>query len=279
MIRSLSVLASLLGASVFAPARAEVDECTNITSLPAVITTQGVYCLKQNLETTINSGAAITINANNVTIDCNDWKIGGLQAGVSTLATGITATDRLNITVRHCGVRGFRTGISLEGATTAGHLIEDNRVDLSTAVGIVSAGEGNVVRRNRVVDTGGRPGFPLTIAIIVNGSGALVAENIVNGVSVVGDEGNGSIRAIDVYGAGHEFRQNLISGLSAVGTGTARGFYGSGFGSYRDNTVIGPGTGPALDGAVSSSMCSGNRITGFTSSIINCADAGGNLSN
>ena len=279
MIRSLSVLALLLGASVFAPARAEVNECTNITSLPAVITTQGVYCLKQNLETNISSGAAITINTNNVTIDCNDWKIGGLQAGVSTNAVGITATARVNVTIRHCGVRGFQTGINLIGANGAGHLIEDNRVDLNTAVGVLVQGDGSIVRRNRVVDTGGRPNSGVSTAFVIAGSGAVASDNIINGLTVVGAAGNGMVIAFDIYGSGHEFRQNVISGLSAIGTGAARGFWGSGFGSYRDNTVIGPGAGPALDGVGSGSMCSGNRINGFTSSIVNCADAGGNLAN
>ena len=46
------------------PARAEVQNCTNITAIPATISTQGVYCLKQHVSAALASGAAITINVN-----------------------------------------------------------------------------------------------------------------------------------------------------------------------------------------------------------------------
>ena len=38
-------------------------------------------------------GAAITIATNNVTIDCNGFKLGGLSAGPSTFANGIQASE------------------------------------------------------------------------------------------------------------------------------------------------------------------------------------------
>ena len=63
------------------------DNCTGfITSVPAVISTQGTWCLKQDLATAIASGNAISVNANNVTLDCNDFKLGGLAAGAGTVA-------------------------------------------------------------------------------------------------------------------------------------------------------------------------------------------------
>ena len=132
------------------------DNCTGfITSVPAVISTQGTWCLKQDLSTSMSSGNAITIATNNVTIDCNDFKLGGLAAGLGTTAFGVQATDRQNATVRHCNIRGFLYGISLESATTGGHLIEDNRFDGNTFSAIHVEGDGSTVRRNRVFDTGG----------------------------------------------------------------------------------------------------------------------------
>src|SRR5690606_30008425 len=81
MLRILSIV--LLGLLWLAPAPATAadsfDSCTGyIDSLPATISSQGVWCLRGHLSTGISSGDAISINTNNVTIDCNDFKLGGL---------------------------------------------------------------------------------------------------------------------------------------------------------------------------------------------------------
>src|SRR5690606_27324125 len=98
---------------------------------------------------------AITIDANNVTIDCNSFKIGGLAAGNGSKANGIYTGDRQNATVRNCNIRGFYHGIDLRGA---GHLVEDNRLDNNLSTGIFTDGDNNAVIRNRVYDTGGAIG-------------------------------------------------------------------------------------------------------------------------
>lgn len=280
MIRSLFLLALLLGATAFAPARAEVNECTNITTLPAVITTQGVYCLKQNLETNISSGAAISINTNNVTIDCNDWKIGGLQAGANTNAIGILAIGRLNTTIRNCGVRGFLIGIQYQiGAGSAGHLIEDNRVDLNTGTGIQARGDGLIVRRNRIVDTGGRPASAFSSGLLVNGQGALVADNSIIGITATAVDS--SVVGIDIFGGSHEFARNMIINALPTGTGTSIALFGDGASAYRANTVINPivTAGTGLTGGSASSFCKDNLIRNYAVAISACTDAGGNFSN
>ena len=86
-----SVFAVLLFSSM---AQAETTECTVITSLPYTISTQGIYCLKGNLATSMTSGNAIEINTNNVVIDLNGYKLGGLGAGPGTTARGIHAYQR-----------------------------------------------------------------------------------------------------------------------------------------------------------------------------------------
>ena len=73
---------------------AETVNCTPITTLPTVITSQGVYCLTGSLKTNMTSGNAIEIQTNNVTIDLNGWKLGGKPAGVGTTVNGIYASDR-----------------------------------------------------------------------------------------------------------------------------------------------------------------------------------------
>ena len=69
-----------------APARAETVNCTPITALPAVITHPGVYCFTGDLITSMPSGSAIDIQANNVVLDLNGFKLGGLGAGTGTTA-------------------------------------------------------------------------------------------------------------------------------------------------------------------------------------------------
>ena len=128
MIRTASTLVLLAACAASAPARAETVNCTPIASLPATLSSQGVYCLKQDLSTAIASGNAITVAVNNVTIDCNGYKLGGLAAGITTRAYGIRADGRVNTVVRNCNVRGFFAGMWMQGG--AGHVI-----DMSGATG------------------------------------------------------------------------------------------------------------------------------------------------
>src|SRR5688500_7900792 len=96
---ALTFVAGLLALAPGASRAAEsYDNCTGfIDSLPAVITKQGTWCMRKDLSTAIDTGNAITVATNNVTIDCNDFKIGGLAAGVDTLAHGIVAADRKSV--------------------------------------------------------------------------------------------------------------------------------------------------------------------------------------
>ena len=99
-LHSLSLTLLMLATVWALPARAETIDCTALTSLPTVITTQGIYCLTGNLSTSMTTGEAITINTNNVTIDLNGYKLGGLGAGDGTQTNGIYAYQRKNITIK-----------------------------------------------------------------------------------------------------------------------------------------------------------------------------------
>ncbi len=167
--RLAALLLVLMGVVFAHPVSAaqSYDGCAGfIDSLPAVITTQGVWCLRHDLTTNISSGNAITIGTNNVTVDCNDFKLGGLAAGSASVAKGIYANARQNAAVRHCGIRGFYMGIDLESG--AGHLVEDNRLDNNLYIGIDVSADNSTVRRNRVYDTGGFTGGNIAIAIFAS---------------------------------------------------------------------------------------------------------------
>jgi hypothetical protein len=112
-----------------APARAKTTQCEAIKSLPVTINRKGVYCLTEDFETNLNSGAAIKITANNVTIDLNGYKIENHAAG--TTASGIYAFRKKNITIRNGTIRGFYVGIWLKDSST-GHRIENIRTDGNT---------------------------------------------------------------------------------------------------------------------------------------------------
>src|SRR5262245_30193474 len=98
-VLSLSLVSALLVCGV-PGASAETVNCTNITPVPATITLPGVYCLKQSLTTSIATGVAIEVQANNVVIDMNGFRLGGGAAGLGTETYGIHALNRLNVTVR-----------------------------------------------------------------------------------------------------------------------------------------------------------------------------------
>jgi hypothetical protein len=160
---------------------AETTECTVITSLPYTIDTQGIYCLKENLVTSITSGSAITINSNNVVIDLNGYRLGGLPAGPSTNAIGILANEQQNITIRNGTVRGFFVGIWLSDrspyTTSQGYLIEDIHAEMNAYIGIDVHGRGNIIRNNQVVNTGGSTAAKYAHGIISFGPGARVLNN------------------------------------------------------------------------------------------------------
>jgi hypothetical protein len=255
------------------------DNCAGfIDELPATISTQGVWCLRQDVATAITSGAAITIATNNVSIDCNHFKVGGLAAGPASKATGILADARQNAVIRNCNVRGFYIGAALSGA---GHVVEDNRFNSNYATGVYVEGDGSVVRRNLVADTGGSDGVTgsTTAAGIVTALDVDVIDNTVASVFV--DHGTDR----EVYGisasenTSGSIRGNRIRNLSVLGAGSSFGISNS-VSSHvvmRDNHVIGDGTADSTIGiacADDSGISRDNVINGFQTGVELCADDG-----
>jgi parallel beta-helix repeat protein len=276
-IRQSLALLALLAIFTALPARAETfHTCgTIIASLPAVISTGGVYCLTKDLNTAMAAGNAIDIQTNNVTIDCNGYKIGGLAAGPGSTTLGIHADNtRQNITVRNCGIRGFYEGILLLGG--AGHLVEDNRLDNNLYIGISVGGDNDLVRRNRVYDTGGYAGNFNSFGIYGH---ADVIDNTVAGVFATGtDAGSEGIYAA----GGTEIRGNQVRGLAVTGSGLAHGINIGAIGvTVRNNTVAATAAiaGIGIYGyTVSDTICMGNAISKFATPIQACQDGGGNAS-
>src|SRR5688500_951221 len=217
--------AGLLQSLAAAPAEAaqSYDNCTNyVASLPAVINKQGTWCLNKDVSTSISTGIAIDIQANNVTLDCNDFKIGGLGAGDATRTLGINAVGRSNITVRNCSVRGFFYGMNLEGNN---QLVEDNRFDGNTWIAIGVEGDGSIVRRNMVSTTGGASGFLNEIKAlgIYTRYDVYIEDNYVSGVvAAAGSNGFAiGIQSGDNISGG--IYHNRVTKVLGDGTGWANG--------------------------------------------------------
>jgi hypothetical protein len=239
------------------------DNCAGfIDALPATISTQGVWCLKEDLSTNITSGNAITIATNNVTIDCNDFKIGGLAAGNASLAYGIFADGRQNTTIRHCNIRGFYEGIVLQEG--AGHLVEDNRLDNNLETGLSVYGDNVRVRRNAVYDTGGSAGGTLAAGIFASGN---IVDNIVSGVFA--DKPGGYLYGIRSSGFGAQVLGNSVSGIAQ--TATQGGAIASSAGITLENwyqrasgnQVVGSGTNNIGIASGLHSYCLDNTVGGF----------------
>ena len=257
-------------------AEAETTNCTAITTLPYTISAQGIYCLNSDLTTGITSGSAITIATNNVTIDLNGRKLGGLAAGAGTGAYGIYAYQKKNITIRNGSIRGFYWGIRLYDfspyTTSSGHLIEDIRADGNTFAGIQVIGTGNIIRNNQVVNTGGStvsgstnasgiyaagPGSSIVNNDITNtveqtgGSSHSVYANTCNGCSIennrVSNSAAGPSGSYGVYIIGSTNNLTAVNNrISTVDVGI--GYYSSSTGKYRDNLTGADVTTPYLGG-------------------------------
>jgi hypothetical protein len=267
-------------ACVPAPALAaeSYDNCTGfIDSIPATITTQGTWCLRKDLGTGMSSGEAITVATNNVTIDCNDFKIGGLAAGVGTVTSGVYALDRYNLTVRNCNVRGFLYGIRV--LSGGGHLIERNRLDTNTFAGIwAEANPGSIVRDNMIVDTGGSTSVTGEAYGIFASLGVDILDNTVNGVAPTSDGGNATAYGIQTSLNGYgSITGNRVRGLERMGTGTVFGIYNTNSGHIivRGNDVQ-----ASLNSGSIGVRCFTNQgtahdnvISGFETGVSNCTDS------
>lgn len=250
------------------------DNCTGfIDTLPASISTQGTWCLRKDVSTGITSGNAITIATNNVTIDCNHFKIGGLAAGNTSLALGIEASNRQNAAVRHCTIRGFYKGIVLLGG--AGHLVEDNRLDNNLRDGIRVTGDNNRVRRNAVYDTGGFPASDYSVGISAY---ADVIDNTVAGVFATA--ATTYPRGIEVYGNGNEVRGNQVRGIVLEGGGSvwALAVYSAGM-TVAGNRVSAEAStvGRGILGSGANTFCADNTVVNFATAYHSCEAVSGNL--
>jgi hypothetical protein len=251
-------------------ARAETTECTVITSVPMDILTQGVYCLKGNLETSLTGGSAIYVNVNNVIIDFNGYKLGNLAAGPGTGMIGVYAPNIQNLTVRNGTIRGFRLGISTPAGS--GWTIEDMIIDRCTQAGIsLFATTNATVRRNRVLNTGGSTLPAGATGIGIDGAGARVMDNDVSN-TFMGGAATGAIgiflQSATAVLDGNRVTDSTTYGIMSAGIGT----------TIRGNHISNQATGNTGIVINNGALYRDNIVHKFTTAVFSGVDGGGNVS-
>lgn len=270
-----------LSSAVMLPAQAEITQCTEIASLPATLTTQGIYCLKKDLATQMVSGNAITIANNNITIDFNGFKLGGATAGSGTQTIGVYSLDRRNIVLRNGLIRGFYRGISLQDndidySNTGNYELYDLTLDYNRHEAVWLEGNGNSIHNIRVNHTGGAID-PNATGILNFGANGNISDNFVSEtIAKTGGIANGIVSS----GGATAIRNNVISDtrVGALGRGIrVNGPWTSIEGNAILNTAVVAGsTGISTDSATLN-QCSNNKIGGFATAIDSCLDGGGNI--
>jgi len=252
------------------------DSCTGyVTSVPAFIATQGNWCMAADISTNISNGSAIVIGTNNVTLDCNDFKLGGLGAGSDTAANGVVAQERMNVTIRNCNIRGFLHGVYLNGG--GGHLVEDNTFDRNRYAAIRVVGNGSTIRRNRAMSTGPTPVSTQTAFGIVTNGTADILDNVVNGSQPYAATGTAYGIYSNVNTSGN-IRRNFVRGLFATDSSNVRGIHvvNSPRAVIQNNIVqnSNPTGGVGISCATVSGTARANVATGFSTGVEGCTSSG-----
>lgn len=215
-----------------------------------VINNPGSYVLTGNIGSSVG-GTAITVGADNVTLDLNGYTVGT----AATSGNGVILSSNLTkFVLRNGTISGFNVGVALANncncVVLEGLVIKEPRV-----FGILASGvspRAITVRRCTVVDTGlttvAADGNLIISAISLTGSCHLVEECSVHRLFYNGG-GVGTFRAIAFNtnppgGTGNQVVRCTVTHDGTL-TGTALQFFSNGI--YRDNTVMNFTT-PAVGG-------------------------------
>ncbi len=275
---TVAMAASLFATPHLSAAHAETTLCTDITALPFTITVQGIYCLKQNLNVNLATGNAITVNAANVTIDFNGWRINNQAPLATNTANGIYAENRKHLTLKNGFIRGFNRGIFLDenvADASASHLVEGMKIADSGEIGIFVEGDKSVLRDNRVLDTGGGSDSSAYGILLQFADNGLVVGNLVAGVSET-SANHGVFVAVSnrVRVSGNEVTH--VEGGIAVDRGITVQEVGEAI--IAGNRLLNDpatGTGGIVDETDSTNIaCLDNKIGGFTAASLTGCDVG-----
>ncbi len=240
---------------ILAPVAAVGQTCTPVTTLPATLSSPGVYCLTSNLS---YSGAAdaIVISAHDVVLDFQQFRLRSTSGN-----NGVLVSSGDDVVVRNGKIDGFVNAIRLSGGRAA--LVEKMRVSQTGNISIVSTANSPIIRENRVDRAG-------ATAISTFGNQVKILDNDVtfhvnNTYYGIGTDGNQTLvqgnrlsqvsgYGITVLGAGNIVRDNVVNGVSntvtliGVLTPVTGGSSAIVEGNVLRNGAVGISAGPATTG-------------------------------
>jgi hypothetical protein len=272
---ALLAFAALLSAPAARAAQSYNNCAGTIAGVPTTIVASGTWCLDADIATSMTSSAAITVNADNVVIDCNDFLLDGSGGGANSTAVAIQSGGHSNITIRNCRIKGFYRGAWFQGPGSAGHVVENNLFDGNLYAAVELEGDGSTIRRNRIFSTGGA----VDVAGIRITSAVDVRDNTIYGVTAkVGGNGN----AFGIVGTGSasgSITGNRIRGLAKDGGGSPFGIVnlGSTRMIVRRNDLVGDGTGIGLLCSSATTRVRDNTLSAWATAIDTCASGAGNV--
>jgi hypothetical protein len=195
---------------------------TPIGSVPFAISAPGRYFLVTNLTYGLTTGAAITINADEVILDLNGTSLHGPSG--SNSAIGVLVHSRHSVTIQNGDIDGFGlAGIELL-ANSAQNIVDSVRLNANQTGVLAAIGTLNIVK-NCVIDGG-------TVGILFSsGSGNRASNN------TLGNQGPPTGIALLTFGSSQNYFENnlVFKGFNASGQVMAGGINDK----YRFETFVG----------------------------------------
>ena len=264
----------------------QIEARTPISSAPFTITQPGSYYLTTNV--TVGSGDAITITANNVTLDLNGFTISSTAPVASTDNGILLSGSRTNIAIRNghisSGVTNNGAGVYSGSGFGFGVIFSGFPVNVRVSGLSVSGcqydgiylGYGSTVVESCVVNTVGAYGIQAQSVsdstAIDCGTTAISATTANNCVGSVSSSGSG-VYANTANGC---YGNSLGSGYGVYANGNAQNCYGSsssGTAVYATIALNCYGSSSSYIGveATTAENCWGSSISGSQGLIANCA--------
>jgi hypothetical protein len=259
---TIRVIGLILLLAVPPAARADITDCTEITSVPFFIHASGVYCLKRSLRTSIVADG-IHIRADDVVVDLNGHVLEN-SAGSVGGQSGIRAVDSSNVVVRNGTVRGFFAGVFFQ-SLGRGNVVEGMRLEHNIAYGVNSQGPGAIVRNNVVLGTGPGVSSHVTTGLQIDkGDFAVVTGNQV--LHTIGNP-NSNFQRLEgisvINSVGALIARNVVSGQPGSDVSSGIVLLVGGRNSVIGNRIVNMRTGISI-GSEQPSVYHSNVVGGAT---------------
>ena len=279
-----------------APAGAVVPAC-GATIVASIQLTGDMSC----------PGSALTVNAANVTIDLNGYKLVGPGPAVLpgpnqlTIAGVRVNNDHPGAVIKNGRIEGFQVGVSVfagshgaemtgltivnngtgiiisrtqAGATADNFFVHDNVVEASLGTGVSVLGNTHRFVNNQVINNG-------TAGFSINSNGSTFTRNLVAGNGVIGGVNNGVGIQLSGNGntaLGNNVERNASSGLNVNGSNNVVTANVIGQNGGNGTNVGGPSTATVLaNNRIENNQYSGNGSPTNTFGALNVFSSSGTM--